>query len=314
MKRPAHRRLRLLGYVLVAASLVFLALVGAEHARTAFRIASGPASLGALTGAAGLYGLTQVIGGVSWWLLVRGEAESVSPTASVRIVLGSNVAKYLPGNVGHYVGRVALARRMGIAAAPAVATLAIEGVGNLTMALTLGLSGLVAQALAGGLLSASARLERSLGALDPLYLAGAVLFVVVAAVAWASAGHWSVGKWLRVPRSVRPRTLAVCLVAYGVNFVLMGCGAALLAHGFLGLREIPVWLLTGSFALAWAAGFVVPGSPGGLGVREAVLVAQLGPAMGAGSALSLAVVLRLATVTGDAVGFGVGALWARFSA
>ncbi|QSX36832.1 lysylphosphatidylglycerol synthase domain-containing protein [Shewanella sedimentimangrovi] len=68
------------------------------------------------------------------------------------------------------------------------------------------------------------------------------------------------------------------------------------------------WLLTGSFALAWVAGFVTPGAPAGLGIRETIMVTLLEPAYGPGAALSLALLLRLITSLGDALAFLAG-LW-----
>ena len=51
--------------------------------------------------------------------------------------------------------------------------------------------------------------------------------------------------------------------------------------------------------LAWMLGFVTPGAPAGLGVREAVLLGLLGPVLGEPAALLLSLQLRLATLGGD---------------
>jgi uncharacterized membrane protein YbhN (UPF0104 family) len=53
------------------------------------------------------------------------------------------------------------------------------------------------------------------------------------------------------------------------------------------------------YALAWLAGTVTPGAPGGLGVREAVLTASLGPIVGHGPAAAAALGLRGTTTAGD---------------
>jgi uncharacterized membrane protein YbhN (UPF0104 family) len=62
------------------------------------------------------------------------------------------------------------------------------------------------------------------------------------------------------------------------------------------------------FAVAWVIGFVTLVSPGGLGVREAVLLAGLTPAYGAGTALGIAILYRLVTSLGDGIGFLAGFL------
>jgi uncharacterized membrane protein YbhN (UPF0104 family) len=62
----------------------------------------------------------------------------------------------------------------------------------------------------------------------------------------------------------------------------------------------------GVFAIAWVIGFVTLVSPGGIGVREAVLLAGLTPAYGAGTALGVAILYRLVTSLGDGLGFLIG--------
>jgi hypothetical protein len=52
-------------------------------------------------------------------------------------------------------------------------------------------------------------------------------------------------------------------------------------------------------AAAWLAGFVTPGAPGGLGVREAILVMALEGTLGKGGALAAAALFRAATTLGD---------------
>ena len=52
-------------------------------------------------------------------------------------------------------------------------------------------------------------------------------------------------------------------------------------------------------ATAWTLGFLTPGAPAGLGVREAVLVALLTPSAGEPAALTAALAFRAATLGGD---------------
>jgi hypothetical protein len=63
------------------------------------------------------------------------------------------------------------------------------------------------------------------------------------------------------------------------------------------------------FLLAWVAGFLVPVAPGGIGVRETVLLALATPTEGTAAIAAFAILTRLATTTGDAVmglaGYGV---------
>ena len=60
-------------------------------------------------------------------------------------------------------------------------------------------------------------------------------------------------------------------------------------------------VVVGAFGLAWIAGFLIPGAPAGLGVREALFVALIAPEVGAGAALACAILHRLVTAIADLV-------------
>jgi uncharacterized membrane protein YbhN (UPF0104 family) len=92
---------------------------------------------------------------------------------------------------------------------------------------------------------------------------------------------------------------------YGMNFVLAGLSLLVIAR-VLGI-DASLGLMIGAFALAWVAGFVVPGPPAGLGVREAVLIALTQGAIDATAASQLFVAHRIATTLADVAAFALGA-------
>jgi uncharacterized membrane protein YbhN (UPF0104 family) len=66
--------------------------------------------------------------------------------------------------------------------------------------------------------------------------------------------------------------------------------------------------LTGAFASSWILGFVAPGAPAGLGIREAILSAWLSGALPAEQVVLLVVVLRIATTLGDLFSLAWGSI------
>jgi len=62
----------------------------------------------------------------------------------------------------------------------------------------------------------------------------------------------------------------------------------------------------GAYALSWAAGFVIIFFPGGIGPREAALVAVLSPVMPTASALVVALASRMVMTAGDLLWAGAG--------
>jgi hypothetical protein len=67
------------------------------------------------------------------------------------------------------------------------------------------------------------------------------------------------------------------------------------------------------FSAAWIAGFLAPGAPAGLGIREAILLAGLGPTFGARTAVEITIFFRVLSVAADLVALCAGSLLLRAS-
>ena len=111
-----------------------------------------------------------------------------------------------------------------------------------------------------------------------------------------------------------PRTLLICFFLYFVNFLNLGLILELIALRLFDADGHNILALSSIFATAWIAGFVTPGAPGGLGVREAVLLSALIPVYGPAAAVGMAIVLRIVTTLGDGAAFLVGVLLRRYLA
>jgi hypothetical protein len=215
-------------------------------------------------------------------------------------VMLSQFAKYVPGNVAHIIGRVALARRYGFALSRVVVAMTFEVGWNIVSAIIV--AG-VALLIEGPVLFA---------ALPELPLEF-IAVALVAALAIPVASAWVLDRWRPAPLARLMKGVDVtvpgiastfaCVVLYGLGFVLAGFALDVLARGPLATVDSHLALLTGVFAFAWVAGFITPGAPGGLGVREAILVAGLSPVYGPGTAIALALIVRVCNVAADALGF-----------
>ena len=103
------------------------------------------------------------------------------------------------------------------------------------------------------------------------------------------------------------RTLGACTALFLGNYILMGVNLYWLAGLFV---DGPVPLGLASFiglgAGAWLIGFITPGAPGGVGVRETLLVMFLTPSLGAGAAIGTTLSFRIVSVVADGLAFPVG--------
>ena len=98
------------------------------------------------------------------------------------------------------------------------------------------------------------------------------------------------------------------IVLYAVIWFMFGIAMQLVIRA-LGFGSLGLFDASASYAFAWLIGFVVVVIPGGLGVREGVLAAAVGPAIGGPEAAFVALTMRvLWWIATGAVGV-VGSVW-----
>jgi hypothetical protein len=95
--------------------------------------------------------------------------------------------------------------------------------------------------------------------------------------------------------------------------VLRGIGFAVIVFAFvpLSLGDLP--RVISLFSLAWLAGLVIPGAPGGLGVFEAIAVTLFQGWLSAGIMLTVVALYRLISTLAEALGAGLASLDASLS-
>lgn len=266
-------------------------------------------SLAGLAVAVLLYAMIVPLGALAWRIMLRdmGHADRFMPLLAIMSV--TQAGKYLPGNVGQHVGRVGLSVAHGIPAAILIASMAYE--------ICLLLLADLMTALGTGTLS-----EPGLGLLLGNIGHGASIAVAAVAAAVFLAVIPLLGRllpriaerlvrWRGVQAAQPPSPLALPAIAktlslYVLAMLCVGGSMAVLALGLFPGVEVDFALLTAAFTLAWAVGFVTPGAPAGLGVRETMLLVMLAPGLGAANASLLILALRVATTLGDMLCFAVG--------
>jgi uncharacterized membrane protein YbhN (UPF0104 family) len=290
---------RILGLLALAASLGYLGVMAVRHASTFPEVTWDARAVAALAAATGLYLVMVLAGAAAWFLLLRSLGAEVSPVAVLTVHSLAQAGKYLPGNVGQYIGRAALARRHGIPLHQVALTLVFE---TTCLIVTAAACALFAET---GTSSSPAADPWKIGLLAAGAVAAPFLLVHILERWFPDLLRRRIG----VTRLPRPSVAALgaCLVLYALSFALWALSFELLARGLFGAGSDLSWTrVVPAFALSWVAGFVTPGAPAGLGVREALLVGGTAPLYGPGTALSAALALRLVTVLGDGLAFLAG--------
>ncbi|MGH6921830.1 MAG: hypothetical protein ACREJ0_29535 [Geminicoccaceae bacterium] len=272
----------------VAASLGFIGLQLWQHAP--WRLASThlEALAAAVIGGTLLYGLAGFLLSSAWHQLLGATRSAASIRWHHAVYGRTQIAKYLPGNVFHLVGRQVMGRRLG------------HGQGRLAIASLLEALLLMLTAAALSLPIAWRWLDQ--GPLWLLAFAGPVLALIV--VRCARRHNLALRDLAQsVDCASSPAVLrllrAACL--YALFFLAVAAIFWMLALSVAepGRPSIDLASSVSVVALAWLVGFATPGSSAGIGVREAVLIAALESSLGASASGLIALALRLVTIGGD---------------
>lgn len=280
--RPILKRgLHWSGGALAIAGIAFVALRLREYGTDIDFTRFGMVEWSEIVVVALIYGLANLMLAFAWRNLLEKFGTHVTHRWAIKTYGVSQLAKYVPGNIFHLAGRQAIGMAAGVQGWP-LAKSSIWELGLLT--------------LAGALFGVLA---------FPLVVSGATMSNVVIAfiltvISVASLlGHYS------------GRTAARAFVLYVLFFAVSAAifvGLIKLVSS-LSLSDASLWLsLGGAYVLAWLAGFITPGAPAGLGIRELVLLFLLQGLVGGADLLLVIVLGRAITVSGDFMFFMLASL------
>lgn len=227
----------------------------------------------------------------SWRRMLAGWGPRLPWWEAARIWVVSSMGKYIPGKVWAVAGMALLAQRQGVspwAATGSAVLLQVVSIG--TGALLVGLTGIrVLEASRPGsrLALVLILVASGLGLLAVLWRPLAARLVRLVA---PEAGE-------RVTPS--PEAVLFGMAANLLAWVSYGAALWLLARGVLPGLPLRLDEAVGAFAGSYIAGLLMVLAPGGLGVRESVLVFMLQGRIGQEPALALAAVSRVGMTVAD---------------
>lgn len=252
--------LRVIGRAAFVLASVFLVVQLIRYRQALADTLTDTTVIGLVLACAAAYAALLVALATAWVIVARGfaglEPGARTPADDLRRYAICNVYKYLPGNIFHLVSRQAAFAREGLSQADIAKTSLVE--------ILLHIFGVATVCLAAFALTGHAS-----GGLE-VPLAGLVLSPRVTTATLAGAALAGlVAAWL-LSRPTAP------IRAAGLNLVFfLGYGLLLLAifPQLDGAGASAAGTLVAGYLVAWLAGFLTPGAPGGLGVREAVFIA-----------------------------------------
>lgn len=259
-----------------------------------------PLSLLVFSTSAALYALCLVFFAAIWWLIVRGES-SIRYVDAFTIYAKANIAKFIPGNVFQFVGRYSLAKQTGISTSTIMTSIVLESLIMIATALALSSYRILDPAL-----MKSIGIERY----HTFYL---FAFLTVIAVGTLTLVSKKLRKtFVEIKKVLSIKTLILCCLINLVIWMIYGFAAGLAFQGvWPDIDTLSVVNFATAYAAAWVLGYMMPGAPGGIGVREAVLYFFFTPYMGSGVAAGLCVVMRILATIGDVIVFAAASILRR---
>lgn len=277
------RALKIAGVTIVIVACVFLARELSENWTTIRAWRPEPGELALLGALSVVYGSAQFLLAEAWHRIVTLHGKETRRRTHFSFTV-SIVARYVPGNVAHLVGRAFYLRGGGLSDGALFRA-------TLTELATTPAGAIVTLALLAPFLPASV-----LGPW-PETLRWALLLTPVA-LCLLLAILQPLTRCALAPGKIGPPVL----LAAAFMAVLGGVFAEI------------AWLIAGIPALpaaaagltAWLLGYATPGAPGGLGIRESALLLLLHPFASEADLLLAASAFRVVTTFGELACFGAG--------
>jgi len=295
-----NKKIRILGIIIMAVAVVFLVRrflsFQVDFARL-FTAETIP-GLVVVTVAVMASLLLSCIGWTIWLSFFSKKRVRVLPTYSVYVK--SNIAKYLPGNVGHYAMRQLYGASLGIKQKELLFSSVLE---------------IFCMALTALILSLILARDVFFTFMHDAFQRAWVLPVVIIVIAALVTGGIIFMRRKNISFSevmdyLRQKAFRLSLIAViGIivcNLMIFGTTLLLLFITIGNVSGVNSLLIISAGIVSWLIGFITPGVPGGIGVREAVMLLMLSPFIAEEIVLYVAVVQRVAFIFSDVLSWIVG--------
>jgi len=302
-KLNAKKIVSYIGSLLMVVSLVFVArsLINVWQSEDGISLAFSPWVLTGFIAIIIAEGLGILAAGLNFRSLLRNvSGVTVVRSLALKVYTESNMYKYIPGGVMYVAGRNRLAVEVdALPHSKVVLATVLEGI--------LMVFGVVVVAIVFAF-DHSVNYLRTLGVLPIVF---AIVFVmVIATIPIVYLCRHKIGGVLKNLLSDMEKIsffVVIKRAGFGIFIMFLFSLALLLTIMLLG-QEMTFELgfaIIGLYLIAWLAGFLIPGAPSGLGIREAVMLSFLSDFVDVGILIAAMVLHRVILVLGDLFAYAV---------
>lgn len=255
--------------------------------------------MGTILIAALLYAAIIPVSGLAWSLLLRTHQMTCSPVILASIMGATQGAKYIPGNFAQHVGRAALSYKQGIGLKAFTSSVIQETL--LAVGASIFLGTILLYSIPGGIERLSQTYQNAL-LISCLVFSGFLVFLSMGRLKLPQLLYRNAQIASALQLIDRQPGFYISFSAfslYCVNYLMIGFGIWLISRSLGIYHDNGYALYTASFSLAWVLGFLTPGAPAGLGIREGVMTLIMANTTSPELLLALILSVRAATILGD---------------
>ncbi len=258
-----------LRWLILGGTLFFLLKTFKDHWQEVAAVRIDMWGWSMLTVATSVTFLAHIWSGWVWSWILKAFRQPCRQLWAIRVYLITNIAKYVPGNIWHFYGRITAVSQAGGSLGPATLSVLLEP-------LLMAVAALIVALICAGLGWLKTSYDLRIWGLQ-IFLLVTILLGIHPRILNPVMNRLS-----RIKGNAR-ETKATDLSSYPllpllgeIGFLLIrGTGFFLSIVALQSVAPTQIPQLFGAFSLAWVAGLIVPGAPGGMGVFEAVAIALL---------------------------------------
>lgn len=235
-----------------------------------------------------------------WKTLVEIFAKEKMPWLdTAKVYTKSNLLKYLPGNVFQYVGRNQLASKMNISHIQVAAATVLDVAVNVLAGIILASIYLLKNNLLSDFFT-DLPIALALG-LCLLF----ILFITLLFYIFRNKIQPLLKKYRYLFTKSTIKGLFICLAYYIVTMLVQSLLFIAVLVYVVGVSlDLNLFLsLFSAYTFSWLVGFVTPGAPAGIGIREAVMAGATGGLINEGTITFAMVIFRVLTTLADGIAF-----------
>ncbi len=250
--------------------------------------------------------------GLVWAGILRSLQQPFSYRWALQVYLKTNIAKYLPGNIWHFSGRIWAVTQAG--GSLGVATLSV-----LLEPLLMAAAALLITLLGSQSTNSIVQVGSFIGICVAIHPHILNLVIQLLRRLKRKRAREREGEATSILNSTLNTQHSTLLESYPLLpllgelgfLILRGTGFLFALKALTTVNPHSIPQLMSAFSLSWLLGLIVPGAPGGIGVFEATAIALLDKHFPAGLLLSVVALFRLVSILAEAIAAGLAVLSER---